>query len=411
MNGSALFRKEALERESLGSDIGRISISRPRHVQISTLAAIILILSAVGLGTFGKYKPSVSVGGIIMPITGQFDIVAPADGVVSEISVKEGDYVGKLDVLVRLSDLRAREDGLRSTDVVQDGIADERNALIALGEASEKLHNQKERELRRDIESRLHNIDLMESEVAVRERQVHIEAQVLAQYEELLNNKYVSSLDVSRQRIAVDSQTAGLISLRRDLNSALADLEKLQSQLGQIALERDMSTQQTKKELASASVRSSTSLDASDYFLTAPDEGIVATRLAEPAQSIKAGQPLLTIIPKNARLSARLILPSSSIKSANIGDKVALRISSHPHQKFGLQYGIISSVSGASIPPSAMQDELKNTEGSYFYVWVELEKGEMGSDFIPGVTVDAEILGKPRPIYKLVTDPLSRAFY
>lgn len=69
-------------------------------------------------------------------------------------------------------------------------------------------------------------------------------------------------------------------------------------------------------------------------LLRAPVAGVVASRLAEPGEALKAGQSFVTVLPKESILIAQLSVPSRAIGFIKPGNVVLLRYMAFPFQKF-----------------------------------------------------------------------------
>ena len=134
---------------------------------------------------------------------------------------------------------------------------------------------------------------------------------------------------------------------------------------------------------------------------------MVAHRHAEPGQAVQAGQPLLSLLPRGARLQAQLQVPSRAIGFIRPGDRVQLRYQAYPYQKFGHQAGRVLRISRstvASAPGAAMAEP-------QYRVLVELERQGViaygrAEALRPGMLLEADILGERRRLYEWLLEPL-----
>ena len=60
---------------------------------------------------------------------------------------------------------------------------------------------------------------------------------------------------------------------------------------------------------------------------------------------------MLKIVPQHATMQAELLAPSSAVGFIHEGERVLLRYSAFPYQKFGEYWGTVVSVSRAALSP------------------------------------------------------------
>ena len=70
--------------------------------------------------------------------------------------------------------------------------------------------------------------------------------------------------------------------------------------------------------------------------------------VGHPGQVVSAGSPMLMIVPQPAIMHVELLAPSSAIGFIHQSDRVLLRYSAFPYQKFGEYGGTVMTVSDAA---------------------------------------------------------------
>jgi membrane fusion protein len=90
----------------------------------------------------------------------------------------------------------------------------------------------------------------------------------------------------------------------------------------------------------------------------APEGGAVTAIIGHLGQAVGSGAPMMKIVPKDAVMRAELLAPSNAIGFIHEGDRVLLRYSAFPYQKFGEYWGSIVAVSDAALTPEEVQDLL-----------------------------------------------------
>ena len=76
---------------------------------------------------------------------------------------------------------------------------------------------------------------------------------------------------------------------------------------------------------------------------------MVTAIVGHPGQTVSADAPMLKIVPQHASMQAELLAPSSAVGFIHEGERVLLRYSAFPYQKFGEYWGTMATVSDAAI--------------------------------------------------------------
>src|SRR5699024_8306538 len=97
-----LFREEALRAEK-EKWLGHVILTTPVKLKIFVyLVLAVLIALAIFVTTF-SYTSKQTITGQLVPDLGVIKVYSPQYGVVTEINVKEGDYVHKGDPVLKVS--------------------------------------------------------------------------------------------------------------------------------------------------------------------------------------------------------------------------------------------------------------------------------------------------------------------
>ena len=87
--------------------MGSISIAQPIRLWVLAIAASVTALAVALLLSIGTYTRRSHVGGQLVPVNGIAQVMAPADGFMSEVSVSEGEHVEAGEVIAVLTVPRA----------------------------------------------------------------------------------------------------------------------------------------------------------------------------------------------------------------------------------------------------------------------------------------------------------------
>lgn len=150
-----------------------------------------------------------------------------------------------------------------------------------------------------------------------------------------------------------------------------------------------------------------------DYAIRAPGDGTVSTLISTIGDRVTADTILGIIIPKDSVLQARLFVPTSKAGFIKIGQKVLLKYSPYPYQRFGLYEGTVSLIDKSIIDPKENRvfpmpvriDEV------FYRVTVTLRQQTVnvyGQPYplTPGMLLEGIILGEKRNIWQWVMEPI-----
>ena len=125
---------------------------------------------------------------------------------------------------------------------------------------------------------------------------------------------------------------------------------------------------------------------------------------------------MLKIVPQHTSMQAQLLAPSSAIGFIHQGERVLLRYSAFPYQKFGEYGGIVATVSHAALTPDEVQTLLAgasaiNQGGPFYRVIVEPDSPSVKIDgedrpLPASMQVQAFVLLDRRPLYQWILQPV-----
>jgi membrane fusion protein len=161
--------------------------------------------------------------------------------------------------------------------------------------------------------------------------------------------------------------------------------------------------------------------------IRAPEAGVVTAIIGHPGQVVSTGSPMLKLVPQPAIMHVELLAPSSAIGFIRQGDRVLLRYSAFPYQKFGEYWGTVVTVSDAALTPEEVQSLLSGAQpttqgmpagvaptkqtGPFYRVIVEPDS-QFASVYgeerkLPAsMRVQAYALLDRRPLYQWMLEPL-----
>src|SRR3569832_2485346 len=409
MNESTLFRPEVMRAQSV-CVFGDVVVSSSPTVSLFVGAAVLVLLALVLFASLGHYTRKALVSGYLSPDEGLIKIYAPVTGVVIDRRVTEGQTVQAGEPLFVLS----TDHGSPETPAAQAA------AIASLTQRRDSLrtalHNQDElaRNTQRKLRERLQGL---EQAIAQVDAAARTQAQRLAsaeetatRFRELAAKQYVSELQVREQREQALDQKARLESLPRDRIVLVRTLDELRRELAgpapeaahrRAVLARDIETlEQQLTEYESRRHNKNTT----------PTESTETTNLAERGQSAAPTAPLLSILPEQAVLEAKLLVPSRAIGFIEQVQRVALRYEAFPYQRYGSAQGRIKEIARTLITPGevnlpvALREPVYRVTVSLDAQYIDAYRQRLALQ--SGMLLDADVWLDRRRIIEWVFDPL-----
>lgn len=407
---NSLFRKEVLTARQ-NEWLGGISLVQPVRGWILAGFAITAATLVLVFLFFGDYTRRSRVSGQLVPRAGLVTVMAPAVGVIQKMLVDEGESVSQGQALGIVSVPRALASGERVADALGEVLR--RRQAGAAGEARsrEALMRAQAAGIERQIRIARDELEGIAKEIATRDQQVRLARKVLARYRRLSGDHFVSELEVQQQEQLVLEQVSARQGLERQHRSILRTVAQLEQRLAEMPAQQATQDAVLEQELAVIARDRVQTLTGAELMVKAPAAGMVASRTVEAGQGVQTGQPLLTLLPKDSGLEARLLLPSRAIGFIEPGDSVLLRYQAFPHQKFGHHRGTVRQVSRSALAEAGSMTGTQEGREPVYRVRVELEAQTIMAygkpeALRPGMLVQADILGESRKLYEWVLEPL-----
>lgn len=410
--------KETVSRLEGMKPIGSsVVLIRPFSFAVITIFALSVALALVLFSIFGSYRQRVTVQGELVPVGGLIRLRPQQTGIVVESRVHEGTAVARGDVLfVMTNEIRSNVLGTGPTDITSQ---------IQKRFESYSSDVQKARQARDDYLLSLRSrIVSLETEISQSEEQVRdLQARVLVtrsiydRYGQLRADGFVTEdalrgkeADLLDQQARLSSARKEVTSLRRMRTELVAERQDRTSAFDREIAELQRSQSLTTQELVAAESKRR-------FDVRAPLSGVATGVVGEVGQVADGNAVLASIIPKDAQLEARARVPSSAIGFVKVGSRVRLRYAAFPYQRYGVQFGSITSVSRSAMQEREMPDyfpsQASSASNSVYQVAIRLESQSLvfngaTHDLRSGMVLDADVLLGERRIYQWLFEPVTK---
>lgn len=415
MANQPLFRHAALNAQK-NHWLGTILLVRPVSYLFLTGLAIVFALMVVLFMACATYTKRSTVMGQLVPETGLLKVYAPQLGLVVEKKVQEGQLVKQGDILFVLSSERY-SDGQGS---VQASIsAQHAQQRQSLRDEIVKTRLQQHDE-QQALQSRLLGIEeeltRLEAQYKAQQTRVTLSEEAYQRYQGLLEKNYISREQTQQKQEEWIEQSSWLASMAREQVRMQRDALARQEELSSVRAKHQNQIAQLERSVSSINQQLTESEAKRRLVIRAPESGTATAVIASVGSAVEGSRPLLSIVPRGARLEAQLFAPSRAVGFVRPGVPVRLRYQAYPYQKFGQATGRVVSVSRTALPASeifTMGNPSGNNQNSepYYRISVVLDQQTIVAYGVkqplqPGMLLDADVMLERRRLYEWVLEPL-----
>jgi len=333
-------------------------------------------------------------------------VAAKLSGRILEVRVREGDTVHAGDVIAVLDEeqIRAREDQAHATVADAEARAEAARAQIAVLQEQLRQSELLTEQARIDAQGRVHQAEnevvAAEAELARQEAAYNIAAFDREAYTRLAATGAVPERKGKEAVSTAEQQTAAVAAAKRRVESARGALLIAKATLtnpgiraSQAGANRKQIAQQ-QREVASANARleqaraqlNEAQANRQDLNITAPFDGTVATRTAEPGEVIAAGTAIVTILDLS-KVYLRGFIPEGEIGKVKLDQPARVYLDSNPNQPLDAYVSRIDPEATFTPENTYFRDErVKQVVG------VKLQLKSSVGFAKPGMPADGEIL-------------------
>jgi len=422
----SLFRPEVMAAKR-GEWFGRVILVRPLSFAFLTAFAVLCAGAILAFLFYGEYTKRAQVTGLLVPDRGLIKVMAQQAGVVVERRVKEGQVVKEGEVLYVLSSERLTDSLTPAGDGRQVGVGTNA-AILDTGRARQENlkdeHTQQARLTAQQHEQLTRRILDLRAEAAKLDNEIATQAERVAsarsqyqRHKSLAEQHFLSELALQQKQDDLLDQQGRHQALQRNRLTLARELASAQSELAQLPARSQREQAQIARLVSELEQTGVTTEAQRRILVTAPQDGTVTAILAEPGQT-STSQPLLTLLPANARLEAQLYVPSRAAGFIEPGQKVLIRYAAYPYQKFGQYVGKVIYVSRTALSPQEIPAQLAGAapqgqgggEGLYrIQVTLAAQSATAYGKPQPlaaGMALEADVLQDTRSLIEWVLEPL-----
>ncbi|WP_445495023.1 HlyD family secretion protein [Photorhabdus sp. SF281] len=410
-----LFRKEALKSKSV-SLAGRVVLTSPLLLTIMTYFFVFFVLLSIIFIIFSEYPRKTSVKGQVYPKEGMFKVYASDTGVISDIKVRDGQFVNKGDVLGVIYKAQSLNESTLQ-DKLKEKVLLKKKTIIQEMIKLEKIQMNKLELLNSDISNLISQRGYINEQISLQEKKLNKLKDNIVKYKVLNKKGYVSDEDINIAENNELEQVIQLNSSKKELTIIDRLISEKKIEISDFPLKKIIESQEFERTLVSIEQELLHIESQTESIIRAYTSGFVSMNNFELGLQVNQSILLLSINTKNQNLILHLYIPSQSMGFVKNGDLVNIRYSAYPYQKFGVFKARIVSISKSAIPIHEVKSigtvlpALNITNEPIYLIKAEPEKKYMEVNGVKkpldiGMIFDADILHEKRKLYEWMFEPL-----
>jgi len=411
-----MFRKEVLEKKA-NNEFGEVIVLPKSSIYVSILFLLFVVSCVMIFISLNTYEKKEKVSGYVLPDKGVVKIFVPRDGFIKDLKVLVGQKIKKGDILALVQSQVNNTNGQLQSEVMLGEFLKQVEYLKQELTNKKNINSIEERRLKL---ANLRN----NSEISILERQLEIELQKLnVAREEFLaiqdigDKDYLTRAEINRSQQVKLSIEGTVEQIKLQLvrqNGALDENKLALNQLDTLSKEVFLSYE---KQHSLLSQQISQAKSNGVYAIESPVDGTVSSLQVLAGNGIKAGMPLLSILPVNSSLIVKLAVSSRSIGFIQVGQEVRIKYDAFPYQRYGSYVGVVESVTQSGLTDSELMQTLGTSNsfttanGMTYLVNVSLLSSNIVTknrniSLQPGMSLSATIITEKQTLLEWLLDPL-----
>ncbi|MCF5510575.1 HlyD family secretion protein [Pseudomonas sp. PA-3-6H] len=323
---------------------------------ISALAAVII---------FGEYTETAVATGVAEPEGGYVSVVAEQSGTIIRLITEEGSSINANTALAEVAPQRLGADGNDFSKMTIEILRQQRDLILEKIKQVDSRLTQKKQWLSERLRMNDHQTDEARIGLKSLEPAVVQAKDMIERYRELEREGFVSHTVVSEK-------LSDFTTLQSRVLTATQQVQQLERQNVELRVESADFEQQANSDKLSFQMeleKTNQSIELAKFqsnsLVTAGVGGRVVVSSVRLGQYVNRGDSLFMVAPEGAKISVRLNVPAEATARLEVGQHVKLRYAAFPYQKYGIQTGNITSISGAPVQTDANGHERPAIRGFY----------------------------------------------
>jgi len=407
---NTLFRKEALEFRSKSLQGQVMVLPQLSH----TLGVGFILLWVIALTLWlalSSYAKKETVQGWLEPPEGVIKVYAQGDGIITEVLVSEGDTVEKDQALIVVNGDRQLTGGGQLESQLLQEYMEQKKLLQQQLQRSDTMYAMRLQDVNQRIAAAQQDLELILQQQDTMQQRLDLISDQLHDFERLEEKGHASTFEKNRAKQEQLTLTSELQALSRSKVNQKNTLQQLENEKRLLPGEQANSVDRLTAEISQLNSEITRINARRAYVIKAAQAGIVNNLQAKPGKRPGNNVPLLSILPRDSRLTINLLVPVRAAGFVDEKQAIDIRFDAFPYQKFGLYRGQINHVSNAVLLPNEQGEFPVRVSEPVYIVHGQLEfqyvkSGKKQFPLKTGMTLSADIQLESRSIFQWLLEPL-----
>ena len=404
-----LFRKEALEHQR-DKYLGEVLILKSSGERLLVIGVVISFIIGFVFVISAQYNRRQSVDGYLTLSTGVVNIRTTRPGIIKEVYVNGGDQVNAGDILFLIENEENNSDGNSSGQLVAASYEARLSDLEQQKSLLEQQNVLADADLKNSIVAGEENIFRLKKSIKILQFNLNNSIEKYEMGEKLLKDNVISKVQVIEFKNEVMNREYELNSVFGQISDAKNEIENSKNRH---AVQKIVISDRLKQLLDKQNQLNEYLIGVNNkkqFAIKAPTAGQVS--LVNVARGeLVTDDILAALLPVGSEVEADLLVPASAIAFVEKKQKVLIRYSSFPYQKYGLHSGKIQSINQSILLPADLKKSPVAAKEPVYMVRVKLDRQTVeahGKSFSvrPGMLLSADIQLENRTVYEWLLEPL-----
>ncbi|TPV57935.1 HlyD family efflux transporter periplasmic adaptor subunit [Aestuariibacter sp. GS-14] len=411
MQTNTLFRHQVLnaQQQRIKGEV----LLRPRLSFIAlTLCLFVWLAAAVYWLTSGNYTYTQSVSGWLEPPSGVTHVYSPQPGaIVDEILVTENALVEAGTPLVRLRRDTIFSQNLHAGELQTAEIQRQLERLQARRTLTAQNHQQQLAQLTASLRSLAADQQQLQSMKALHAKKLALAAKQKSALEVLVADGHASEYQLSDIQSQWLNEHYQHEQLARELLKNAAEQQSVRFNLSATQQQQALAELDIDNQISEQQNRLNQHLSTQDILVVAPARGRVSQLQVNTGQATHSSLPLLSLMPENATVEAKLLIPVAAAGFIEPGQSLQVRYDAFPYTQFGTQEAVITQLSAHLLLPQEIAQTPFQAEQPVYLATATLSSHHIrfaNNDIAlrAGMTFAAEIQIRERNLLQWLFEPL-----
>ncbi|MGX9217110.1 HlyD family secretion protein [Massilia varians] len=411
----SLFRQQVIEHVTV-RQYGTVILTRPVNHVILTCVFGALTLLLIAFFAFFETTRKAPIQGMLVPTSGVIRVYSSQVGVIKEVRIKEGQFVGQGEILFVVSSERSTSDPRSTEALISELLAQRRDTFHTELQQAKSQAGQRRAALQRRAHDLQRELERLDSQVLMQKQRISLSEQSVTRFAQLKATNYISPVQMQEREAELLDQHQRLLEIERVRSVTQRDLVSTEAEAQDVAIQA-LRDENALRRNASMLEQDLTENEARrEIPVRARQSGTVTAIAVNLGQTIGTNNSLASILPEGNKLEAEMYVPSRAVGFIKPGMTALLRYQAFPYQKFGQHRARVREVATTSVRPEELPASAAAMPGAaqsepVYRVRLQLDQQAVRAygtamPLRSGMLVDASVMLERRKLYEWILEPL-----